>query len=294
MVKDKQFSGFSLLEASVTMLIVAVFVALCSNAFTKRHITYQESDGHGRYECYRNSSGIVQRYVENNSPRNVAGTTCVFRPPRYAKYLLINASGGGSASGAGTFISTFYTSIDAPLTITPGAAGGATTISKGGTTIVSAAGGGGEMVEISTAASNVKSCTFQSTLFNGCGTTANCTQAGSNLSVTFCRSNDAGDSKNLQIPIADVKKYKQSYSGSSLVYADISDYVGHNIAAEDAVKMATSGTFNSYFTVNVEFETTNSTESQMENYLSALGIEDGIAAARPGAPGQPGGVVILW
>lgn len=64
MVKDKQFSGFSLLEASVTMLIVAVFVALCSNAFTKRHITYQESDGHGRYECYRNSSGIVQRYVE--------------------------------------------------------------------------------------------------------------------------------------------------------------------------------------------------------------------------------------
>ena len=32
----------------------------------------------------------------------------------------------------------------------------------------------------------------------------------------------------------------------------------------------------------------------MENYLSALGIEDGIAAARPGAPGQPGGVVILW
>ena len=109
------------------------------------------------------------------------------------------------------------------MTITPGAAGGATTISKGGTTIVSAAGGGGEMVAISTAASNVKSCTFQSTLFNGCGTTANCTQAGSNLSVTFCRSNDAGDSKNLQIPIADVKKYKQSYSGSSLVYADISD-----------------------------------------------------------------------
>ena len=110
------------------MLIVAVFVALCSNAFTKRHITYQESDGHGRYECYRNGGGIVQRYVENNSPRNVAGTTCVFRPPRYAKYLLINAAGGGSGSGAGTFISTFYTSIDAPLTITPGAAGGATTI----------------------------------------------------------------------------------------------------------------------------------------------------------------------
>ena len=296
MVTNKKLSGFSLLEACVTMLIVAVFVALCSSAFTKRHITYQESDGHGRYECYKVGDKNVQRYVENNSPRNVVGDTCVFRPPRYAKYLLINASGGGSASGAGTFISMFYTSLDAPLTITLGAVGGTTTISKNGTTIVSASGGGGEMVATSSAATTVKECKFQSTLFTGCGTTANCTQSGSDLSVTFCRSNDPGDSQNLQIPIADVKTYKQSWSGSKLVYSDISDYIGHNIDAKDAVTMVRSGTFNSYFTVEVEFNTTNSTQSQMENYISALGLPtaEGIGSTKPGAVGQPGAVLILW
>ena len=98
MVKKNLKPGFSLFEACVVMLIVGIFVALCANAYSKRHITYQESDGHGRYECYKNAAGtLMQRYVENNNPRNVTGTTCVFRPPRYAKYLLLNAIGGGSA-----------------------------------------------------------------------------------------------------------------------------------------------------------------------------------------------------
>ena len=87
--KNIYLSGFSLFEACVVMLIVAVFIAMCANAYTKRHVTYQESDGHGRYECYYKGGQLVQRYVENNSARsNVGGTTCVFRPPRYAKYLL--------------------------------------------------------------------------------------------------------------------------------------------------------------------------------------------------------------
>ncbi len=294
MVNNKKLSGFSLFEACVTMLIVAVFVALCSSAFTKRHITYQESDGHGRYECYRNGSGIVQRYVENNSPRNVPGTTCIFRPPRYAKYLLINVSGGGSGSGAGEFKSMFYTSIDQPLTISPGAASGTSTVKKGSKTVASASGGAGQLVATSTAANNVKNCTFKSRLYDGCGTSPNCAQAGTNLSVTFCRSNTAGDSQTLSIPIADIKAYRQSYSGATLEYADISNYVGHNIEPKDAVKLIPSGTFDSYFTLNVEFQTQQSQQSQMENYLTALGITDGIATARPGAVNHPGGVLILW
>ena len=78
---------------------------------------------------------------------------------------------------------------------------------------------------------------------------------------------------------------------------DIQDYVnvGH-LEPADAIKMISKGTrpYNSYFSLSVEFDMSQSTESQMENYLSILGIEDGIADINPGAPGSPGGVVILW
>ena len=83
MVKNKL--GFSLLEACVVMLMAAIFIAMSASAFSKRNLTHIESDGHGRYECYRNAGGAIQqRYVENNSVRNVSGASCTFRPPRYA------------------------------------------------------------------------------------------------------------------------------------------------------------------------------------------------------------------
>lgn len=292
MVKNRNISGFSLFEACVVMLIVGVFTAMCSSAFTKRHITYQESDGHGRYECYRNAGGgIVQRYVENNSPRNVSGTSCVFRPPRYAKYLLINASGGGSATAAGEFKSLFYSSIDAPLTIAPGNTSQSTTVSMNNKSIFSVSGGSGELVATSSTADTVQSCTFTSTL-HSCSSTPICSQSGTNLSISFCKS--ATDFATLELPISYIKQYRTSYSGDTIVYRDISDYVGHNIDPADAVRMLNNGTFNSYFSLNVRFNTVTSTQSQMENYLTALGITDGIATVNPGALNRAGGVVILW
>lgn len=292
MVKNRYISGFSLFEACVVMLIVGVFMAMCSSAFTKRHITYQESDGHGRYECYRNTAGnLVQRYVENNSPRNVSGTSCVFRPPRYAKYLLINASGGGSGSAAGDFKSVFYSSIDAPLTISPGGKGGSTTISMNGKNIFTVSGGTGDLVATSSAADTVQSCTFTSNLFS-CSSTPICAQSGSKLSISFCKS--ATDFATLELPISYIKQYRTSYSGDTIVFKDISDYVAHNIDPADAVKMLNNGTFNSYFSLDVKFNTTMSKQSQMESYLTALGIADGIATINPGALNKPGGVIILW
>lgn len=292
MVKNRNISGFSLLEACVVMLIVGIFTAMCASAFTKRHITYQESDGHGRYECYRNTAGnIVQRYVENNNPRNVSGTSCVFRPPRYAKYLLINASGGGSATAAGDFVSLFYSSVDAPLTISPGRANGNTTISMNNQTIYTVSGGTGEIIATSSAADTIQSCTFTSRLFN-CSSTPICSQSGSKLSISYCKS--ATDFTTLELPISYIKQYRTSYSGDTVVYRDISDYVAHNIAPADAVKMLNNGTFNSYFTLNVKFNTTTSQQSIMENYLTALGVTDGIATVKPGSLNRPGGVVILW
>lgn len=49
-----------------------------------------------------------------------------------------------------------------------------------------------------------------------------------------------------------------------------------------------------FYKMNVTFDTTASGESEMESYLEALNITDGIAAVQPGRPNKPGGVVILW
>ena len=303
--KNKYLSGFSLFEACVVMLIVAVFVAMCANAYTKRHVTYQESDGHGRYECYRNEGGaIVQRYVENNSARNLTGTTCVFRPPRYAKYILINAIGGGAATSAGQFSSSFFSSIDAPLTIDPGLPNGNTTIKRGTETIITAVSGGGDMVVTSSSTTKVANCTVgpgikATTATSGppysCSSTPTCAQDGTNLVVYYCKS--PSDFKRIDIPISDIKSNLYSYSGNVITYYDIQDYINVGLLEpEDALTLlrANERPYNSYFTLTVEFDMTESSESQMENYLSILGVTDGIATIQPGSPTKPGGVVILW
>lgn len=299
-------SGFSLFEACVVMLIVAVFIAMCANAYTKRHVTYQESDGHGRYECYRNGGILVQRYVENNSARNVGGTTCVFRPPRYAKYLLINAIGGGSGTAAGEFVSLFYNAIDQPLTIDPGNANASTVIKDAaGNSIYEAKAGTGEMSVTNSAADRVGNCTVgagidtdgNSLNFNCSGSTPICAQDGTNLVVYYCKANQSF--QRIDIPIAEVKANRRSYSGNTINYEDLQDYinVGHMDAA-DALAMIRNGQrpYNSYFTLTVEFDMTQSTVSQMGEYLNLLGIEgeDTIQEIGPGEPGKPGGVVILW
>ena len=305
--KNIYLSGFSLFEACVVMLIVAVFIAMCANAYTKRHVTYQESDGHGRYECYYKGGQLVQRYVENNSARsNVGGTTCVFRPPRYAKYLLINAIGGGSGTAAGEFVSLFYNAIDQPLTIDPGNANASTVIKDAaGNSIYEAKAGTGEMSVTNSAADRVGNCTVGNGIdtdgntlnFDCSGSTPICAQDGTNLVVYYCKANQSF--QRIDIPIAEVKANRRSYSGNTINYEDLQDYinVGHMDAA-DALAMIRNGQrpYNSYFTLTVEFDMTQSTVSQMGEYLNLLGIEgeDTIQEIGPGEPGKPGGVVILW
>lgn len=302
MVKDfmqnKKIAGFSLLEASVTMLIVGIFTALCANAYTKRHITYQESDGHGRYECYYSGGVIAQRYVENGSARNVQGSTCVFRPPRYAKYFLINVSGGGTAAAAGKFDSIFYTSLGAPLTISPGGVGGSSTLKMGDKTIHSTSGGGGEVVVTSSTAETVASCTLTPTPGYDCGSTPSCAQSGTNIKVNYCTAAGAGNFTSKEIPLADVKAYRYTYSGDTLTYKDLTAYTNYGYtdeAAAQALRTCTgTGCLEVAYTMTVKFVMQNEQQSQMVNYLSALGIEDGIADVNPGGLSSPGAVLILW
>ena len=292
---NKMLAGFSMLEASITMLIVGIFVAMCANAYTKRHVTYQESDGHGRYECYKNGSTTVQRYVENNRPRDVAGSTCVFSPPRYAKYFLIAVTGGGTSSNAGKFDTLFYTSINEPITIIPGGVGGSTTIKLGSKTIHTSAGGAGSFVVTSSAAESIASCTLTSELYS-CGTTTSCYKSGSNINVVYCF--DDSTSQTVQIPIADVKANRYSYSGDTITYKDLSSYTDRGFTASEAVTMLQScsgeGCLEVKYIMNVKFNMQNEQESQKENYQKALDIQDGIATASPGAKGKGGGALVLW
>lgn len=300
MVKNKL--GFSLLEACVVMLMAAIFIAMSASAFSKRNLTHIESDGHGRYECYRNAGGAIQqRYVENNSVRNVSGASCTFRPPRYAKYLLINAVGAGSATGAGVFQSVFFSSVDQTLTITPGQNGGSTIIempvrstpSSPATneTIVSVPGGSGGSSVLSSNTDTVSKCEVTSNPKN-CGSTPQCGQSGKNIVISYCRTEN--DYITRQVPITQVKNCRASLLGNVITYRDLSEYEAHGVTPEDAKNQLDLGAYESNYTIKVTFETTGAATSSMTNYIKGLGITDGIANVSPGEIGKPGGVVILW
>lgn len=301
---NNRVKAFSLMEAAVCMLIVGVFTAMCANAFTKRHVTYQEADGHGRYECYINGGVLAQRYVENNSPRSITSNSCVFRPPRYAKYFLINAIGGGSASGAGTFESLFYSSFSDPITITPGAAGGGDTVlTVDGSELRRVPGGGGQIVVTESSATTVTDCTIQQLPVDGveytCGSSLSCSQSGTNIIVNYCHSNGTGGMESTTLPLEYVRTNRMgTLPGGKITYKDLSGYTERGFSAADAVSQIRTCTGADCYPVKYQmtltFETTQNQDSQMEAYLDALDVHDGIASVNPGALNKAGGVVILW
>ena len=198
---NKKFKkGFSLFEAFVVMLIVSIFVVLMANTVAHRPKDKVASEAHGRFECYYdkdNGKLYQQLYTEGQSTgrelvktnnlslcENKIGsdgkpvldssgkivqvekkyTACEFIPPSYAKYLIIDAVGGGaggSASGgaeAGQFVSTFYATIERKYYVIPGKGGKKATSTKG-------AENGGETIVYSV--SNEKSACNSSEMSKG-------------------------------------------------------------------------------------------------------------------------------
>lgn len=146
-LKNKNKFGFSLFEVVVTMGIIAVFIAACSNVFTQRHKKRITTPNHGRYECYRSQDGgiVYERQfnegVEVIAQRNVAGR-CRFKPPKQASYLIVTAIGGGGYGGptnggsAGAFTSTFLASTSHWLEMVPGRAAATAATERGENTQV--------------------------------------------------------------------------------------------------------------------------------------------------------------
>lgn len=130
---NKTKYGFSLFEVCVTMGIVAIFIAACTNVFTARHKARIENYNHGRFECYLDKDGRLYEglFDENNKiyDRDVTEQGyCTFKPPVNLKSIVVNAvAAGGNAGelrggGAGDFTSFYLSDLTKELYIRPGKA----------------------------------------------------------------------------------------------------------------------------------------------------------------------------
>lgn len=127
-----KYSGFSLFEACVVMLVVSIFLAVSATVIPHKPKPKTEADGHGRFECYYNSGKLYQQMFQGASASGLQEVTkCRFNPPNYAKYVVVNAvGGGGGGSGSnggepGRFYSSFHSATRAALVTTPGIGGAA-------------------------------------------------------------------------------------------------------------------------------------------------------------------------
>ena len=125
--------AFSLFEVLVTAGIVAIFIAACSNVFTKRHVKQVAIPDHGRYECYFKKVSGTQKLYSNvcnesgscSETAEVEANGCEFNAPKSANYLSINAIGGGGAGStahggtAGEYITAFLSNTRHPLALKP-------------------------------------------------------------------------------------------------------------------------------------------------------------------------------
>ena len=139
MVKYSSKFAYTMLEACIVMLIVSIFIAVTANVIPRKMKPKTESEMHGRFECYYNGDKLEQKLtlMDKSTTTDVTENRyCEFTPPKYIKFLIINAVGGASGPGGsvGQFLSTFYTSTNDTYIIKPGAKGSAE--SNGGDTKV--------------------------------------------------------------------------------------------------------------------------------------------------------------
>ena len=125
-------AGFSLFEACVVMLVVSIFLSVSASVIPHRTTKKPEADGHGRFECYYKNGQLYQELFQGTSSGGLqAVSECRFNPPIYAKYIVVNAVGGGAGGSGGNggepggFYSSFHTSARSAFVMTPGRAGGA-------------------------------------------------------------------------------------------------------------------------------------------------------------------------
>ena len=85
-------NGFSLAEALVVMVIVAILFAAITKVITTKPKPKAPSNPHGYYECYRKGGGLEQRYVREGVETEAKSvSTCEFVPPGGIAFFNINS-----------------------------------------------------------------------------------------------------------------------------------------------------------------------------------------------------------
>lgn len=280
---NKKLKGFSLFEAFVVMLIVSIFVALMANTVAHRPKAKIASEAHGRFECYYDSvTGELtqEMFLEKSSTKpqrakkeitltDADGNTtthkvCEFVPPSYAKYLIIDAVGGGAGgsprggASEGQFVSTFYASIERKYYILPGVGGrkesGSRAAENGGTTVirnqdleamVTAEGGKAVSSLENTTLNDVLACSITEWPTDeqyDCHITPTCQVIDGKVEVSFCRSKGSYVTKSLIYKYTDDdgdvvmnnpryivnNVYTEQKNANTWVYHDISQWSDYN------------------------------------------------------------------
>lgn len=220
------------MEVCVVMVIVAVFIALMANVVPHKVTKKSTAEAHGRFECYYEGSNLYQQlFVEQSSePRVKIKTTglhkgdrytytykdasgtektvaaCEFEPPSWAKYMVVDAVGGGAGGksgvigGEGQFSSSFFASVHKKYLAVPGKGGaynnnGADTkVIGNGVEIITANGGKSRGSIENTTINDVLRCTVTDYVKDNpsfdCQTYPTCEIKDGLIVVNFCRTQD--------------------------------------------------------------------------------------------------------
>lgn len=325
-ITKKNKLGFSLFEVVVTMSIVAIFIAACSNVFTKRYKKRVALSQHGRLECYYDNDGnLTQRLFSEKvlvgGEEKITGKTyCEFTPSNASAYLIINTVGGGGSGGdefggsAGVYSSTFLTTTNHQLRLYPGK-GATVGTSQGGASVVRDHDSGDRIVVNnaggrSNSGSNyyLQDCSVSYAAY-ACAQEPACTLNNDtkNARISYCKSD--GSAANHENEGEETLSYSAlvDYAINKSSVGSISDLSNVMLNySKDVTETEGENTYKvRYYSLAFKLDgnfTAEQEKSDIENYIKGLGIESGVATLSPkagfgGAKNQSGGngaILVVW
>lgn len=303
-----------MLEATITMLMVAVFTAAATNVFTRKHQKVAHTTSHGSFECYYDGEGqLCQRMAQEGifQEPTCGLAECTFKPLKASEYYVVNAiggGGGGNTSGlggsAGEYRTFFIPSISKELHILPGKGGlagsdptdGEDTIieNKDGESLLIAFGGKGGYLNQSAykntiEAEDIYDCSLYftdgSTALEYCGgNTPYCNINTSSLYIYYCYSSTSPSLPTTSSYLKFDSDGQLYYQNSTMSSRGVLAYL---YARDDVLNFNTS---------------TNEHPSKLDEYLEAVEMDDanvwrmgiGGRGSSGAQNGTPGAVLIVW
>lgn len=314
-IEDKKL-GFSMLEATMTMLMVAIFTAAATNIFTQKHQKVAHTTSHGSFECYYNESGqLCQRMSQEGifQEPSCGVAECTFKPLKAAEYYVVNAIGGGGGGynsglggSAGEYRTFFLSSISKELKVLPGLGGTTgTPPTSGQDTLITNKDGESLLIAFGGKAGYYTKSSYIEKLRAGDIYTCGLYFGEGSTALEYCASNDRTpycviNTSSIYVDYC-YSTASQSLPTSSYIYFDEGQlyYQSYSMAySYNNVRM--------YLYVKDEVlnfnETANEAPSKLDEYLEAVEMEDanvwragiGGSGGSNSENGTAGAVLIVW